>query len=111
MVILARNHRNGRYGTHGFPCLLKIFHGMCLDCSVPVACLFRPLRGFTCTCRSTGYYFGNVFAVLRIKNEIWASSPTFIIHSSLGITENNLIWEAAASYKKNDGFMKDLNNV
>ena len=28
-------------------------------------------------------YFGNVFVVLRFKNELQAASPTFIIHSSL----------------------------
>ena len=49
-------------------------------------------------------YFGNVFVVLRFKNELQAASPTFIIHSSLGITENREIWETAASCKKNDGY-------
>jgi len=49
-------------------------------------------------------YFGNVFVVLRFKNELQAASPTFIIHSSLGITENCEIWETAASCKKNDGY-------
>ena len=49
-------------------------------------------------------YFGNVFVVLRFKNELQAASPTFIIHSSLGITENLEIWETAASCKKNDGY-------
>ena len=55
-------------------------------------------------------YFGNVFVVLRFKNELQAASPTFIIHSLLGITENREIWKPQPVAKRTMD-MKDLNNV
>ena len=53
--ILAWNNGNGGYRTHGFPYLRKNFHGMCLDCSIPVTCLLQPVfHRFTCNHKSTG---------------------------------------------------------
>ena len=59
VVILAGNHGNGGYGTHGFPCLRNNFHQMGFNCSISVARVFCPaFHRFTHTGRSTGEDWG-----------------------------------------------------